>query len=454
MRERLLDGRGVIVPAAALSAVLAFAAARSPVLALAALASVLLLLFVFAWAEALLLVLLAALPWESLLQYPTETVSAVKLLGVLLLGAWGLRVLQPGRALRLPSTLIPVIGLGFMVAVSFVVSPDTSVGMDKVLRYALFIAFFFLIVQLVTTRSSVKRVLRALVLSATGAALWALVAFLSGSLERAGGPIEDPNDFAFLIATVLPLSGYLWIDERSRRVLWGSCFALQAAATLATLSRGALVGLGALAVWAIVTRRIPIAGVLAGVATVVGAVLVALTFWGPVINEQVDRKQKVQGQNASSRLAFWDAALRMSYDRPLTGVGPGRFSEEAESYVRNAPSTLTHPVAHNSYLEILAESGVIALGFFLAYLAGTWRLLRRSWQASRLDADADGVRLATALQASFVVGVVGAFFLSQQLALPLWLVGALAAALALGPEAARERAPEAAVPRLDKPATA
>lgn len=453
MTERLLDGRGVIVPAFGLSLLLAFAAARSPVLALAALASVLLLLFVFAWAEALLLVLLAALPWESLLQYPTETVSAVKLLGLLLLGAWALRVLQPGRPLRLPSTLIPVIGLGFMVAVSFVVSPDSSVGMDKVLRYALFIAFFFLIVQLVTTRSSAKRVVRVLVLSATGAALWALVAFLSGSLERAGGPIEDPNDFAFLIATVLPLSGYLWIEERSRRLLWGSCFALQAAATLATLSRGALVGLGALAVWAVVTRRIPIAGVLAGFVTVVGLVLVALVFWGPVINEQVERKEKVQGENAASRLAFWDAALRMSYDRPITGVGPGRFSEEAETYVRSAPIGLTHPVAHNSYLEILAESGVIALGFFLAYLAGTWRLLRRTWRASVLDADADGVRLATALQAAFVVAVVGGFFLSQQLALPLWLIGALAAALAWAP-AAEPRGLGAPPPRLGAPAAA
>jgi putative inorganic carbon (hco3(-)) transporter len=454
MTDRLLDGRGVIVPAAGLSVLLAFAAARSPVLALAALASVLLLLFVFAWAEALLLVLLAALPWESLLKYPTETVSAVKLLGLLLLGAWALRVLQPGRPLRLPSTLIPVIALGFMVAVSFVVSPDTSVGMDKVLRYALFIAFFFLIVQLVTTRSSAKRVVRVLVLSATGAALWALVAFLSGSLERAGGPIEDPNDFAFLIATVLPLSGYLWIEDRSRRLLWGSCFALQAAATLATLSRGALVGLGALAVWAIVSRRIPIAGVLAGFVTVVALVFVALAFWGPVVNEQVERKEKVQGENATSRLAYWDAALRMSYDRPITGVGPGRFGEEAETYVRNAPVALTHPVAHNSYLEILAESGVLALGFFLAYLIGTWRFLRRTCRASMLDADADGVRLATALQASFVVAVVGGFFLSQQLALPLWLIGALAAALAAAPVAAGSRGFAAARPRPGAPAAA
>jgi putative inorganic carbon (hco3(-)) transporter len=448
MTDRLFDGRGVIVPAAGMSLILAFAAARSPLLALAALGGVLLLLFVFVWAEAVLLVLLAALPWESLLQYPTETVSAVKLLGVLLLGAWAFRVLQRGSELRLPGTLIPVVGLGLVIGVSLILSPDPSAGVDKVLRYALFITFFFLILQLTTGRDSIKRILRVLALSVTGAALWALVAFLGGELERAGGPISDPNDFAYLIAAVLPLTAYLWIEDRGRRVLWGSCFAVQAAATLATLSRGALVGLAALAVWAIATRRVPVVGVLAAVGSVVAVVLVALTFWSPLINERVESKEKVQSENAASRLAFWDAALRMSYDRPVTGVGPARFSEEAETYVRGTTSGIQKPVAHNSYLEILAENGFFALVLFIAYIVASWGMLGRYRRTSVLMADRDGARLATALQAAFVVAIVGAFFLSQQLALPLWLVGALAAALSQGVGATAPSGVSAGAPRF------
>lgn len=452
MTERLVDGRGVILLALGVSAVLAFAAARSPFLALAAVAAVVLLLFVFVLAEAVLLVLLGALPWEGLLHYPSETVSAVKLLGLLLLGAWAFRVLQPGGRLRMPSTALPVIGLGFVVGVSLIVSPDPSAGMAKVLRYALFIGFFILTVQLVTSRASMKRALRVLTLSTTAAALWALVAFLGGELERAGGPITDPNDFAFLIAAVLPLTAYLWIEEPGRRVVWSVCFALQAGATLATLSRGALVGLAALAVWAIATRRVPIFGVLAGIATTIVLVLIALLFWSPLINERLESKERIQGQNASSRLAFWDAAVRMWYDRPVAGVGPGRFNDEAPNYVRNSGLPLKNPVTHNSYLEILAENGIFALAFFLAYIWGSWRSLRRSWRTALLDGDDEGVRLSTALQAAFVVAVVGAFFLSQQLALPLWLIGALAAALALGTE--RQRGGVSATPRLAQTAPA
>lgn len=433
MTERLLDGRGVILLAGALSAVLAYAAALSPLVALAGLGGVVLLLLVLLWAEAVLLLLVAVLPWEDLLQYPTETISAVKVLGLLLAGAWALRALGQRTELRLPSTLAPVLVFGMLVGASLVLSPDPVGGVQKLLRYALFIVFFFLVVQLCDSRRSVRRLLRVLTLSASGAAIWALVAFLGGQLERAAGPIGDPNDFAFLIATVLPVAGLLFVEEPRRRALWAACLALMVAATLATLSRGALVGLAALLVWAIASRRVPVVGVVAALLTLGAVVLAAVAFWSPLIEEKVEQKGRVADENAASRLGFWDAAARMAYDHPVMGVGPARFGEESDDYLLDSRSELDDPAVHNSYLEIAAENGIPALLAFLAYLGGSWVLLGRARRESEAAGDADGARLATALQAAFVVAVASAMFLSQQLALPLWLIGALAVAIASDP---------------------
>jgi putative inorganic carbon (hco3(-)) transporter len=430
MSERLLDGRGVIIPAALLAAALAYGAALSPLIALAALGGVVLLVLVLVWAEAVLLLLAAVLPWEDLLSYPTETISAVKVLGLLLAGAWAIRALGSRSEVRLPGTLAPVAVFGLLVGASLVLSPDAVAGVDKVLRYALFIIFFFLVVQLTGDRPSVRRFLRVLTLSASGAAIWALVAFLSGKLDRAAGPIQDPNDFAYLMATVLPLAAFLFVEERRRRILWGACIALMLGATLATLSRGALVGLAALAVWALASRRVPIAGVVAGLLTFGAVLLVALTFWSPLIDERVDQKGQVADRNAATRLAFWDAAARMAYDHPIVGVGPARFGEETDNYLLGSRSDLSDPVVHNSYLEIAAENGIPALLAFVAFLWGSGTLLARGRRWSEEAGDREGVRLATALQAAFVVALVSALFLSQQLALPLWLVGALAVAIA------------------------
>jgi putative inorganic carbon (hco3(-)) transporter len=443
MTERLLDGRGVVVPATLLAAALAYAAALSPLIALAGLGAALLLVLVLVWAEAVLLLLVAVLPWEDLLAYPTETVSAVKVLGLLLAGAWAVRALGRSSEVKLPATLAPVAVFGLLVGASLVLSPDPVAGLDKWLRYTLFIVFFFLVVQLTGDRASIRRFLRVLTLSTAGAAIWALAAFLGGELDRASGPIQDPNDFAYLMATVFPLAAFLFVEERGRRVLWGACLALMLGATLATLSRGALVGLAALAIWAVASRRVPIFGVLAGLVTLASVLLVALFFWSPLIEERVEQKGQIADRNATTRLAFWDAAARMAYDHPLVGVGPARFGEETDEYLLGSRSGLTDPVVHNSYLEIAAENGIPALLAFLAFLGGSATLLARARRASEEAGDAEGVRLATALQAAFVVALVSAAFLSQQLALPLWLVGALAVAIAAR-SGERSGAPEGA----------
>ena len=68
----LLTGRGLAVPAAMVAIPLAFVSAWNPVAALIGLGVTLLLLFVVLRAELLMLVLVAALPWEDALAYPNN----------------------------------------------------------------------------------------------------------------------------------------------------------------------------------------------------------------------------------------------------------------------------------------------------------------------------------------------------------------------------------------------
>ena len=130
----------------------------------------------------------------------------------------------------------------------------------------------------------------------------------------------------------------------------------------------------------------------------------------------------------------------MAADNPLLGVGTGQYGIRSPEYVRNEPLGIRRPVAHNSYLEVLAEDGVIAFAAFIAFLFGSWRLLIVARRHAIAHDDETGARLATAAQASFIVAVVAANFLSVQITVPLWLLGAMAAAAA-GPALAARRAP-------------
>jgi O-antigen ligase len=381
--------------------------------------------------RALLLLLVAALPWEGALAYPSDTVSVVKLLGALLLAAWLWHVAAGSERVVLTGLLWPVGLFACSVGLSLALSPDAGQGIVKAFRYALYIVFLFLVTQMAQDRAQVRRILRVFVLSAAAAAAWALYLFLvARAVPRASGPITDPNDFGYLQACVLPLAGYLLAAEPRRRLLWGFCFALMVGAILASLSRGALVGLAGLLLWALLTRRVPLGGVVLAAGTVLAVGALAAVVWSPLINDRLQSHNQIAQQNVNSRIAYWSAAVRMWEDRPVVGVGVDRFGIEAPDYVRNNQVALDRPVVHDAYLQILSEQGAIGLLTFLGLIASTWVLLGRAARAARIAEDVDRRRLAVAMQGTYVVAIVSASFISAELSMPFWIIGGLAAAVA------------------------
>lgn len=444
----------------------AIGAAVSPLLAAMAIVLVIGGIVVVTRPDLVLLLMVAALPWENKLDFPSKTLSLTKAIGALVFLAYLLRVARsPRRIIHLPLLLGVVVGLFLWIDLSMIFSPDPTASIQKALRYALFFSFFFLLLQLVDGRAGVERVLRWFSTSVGLAAAYGIWSFVAGkSGGRAAGPVRDANDFAYLLACALPLVAYLITTDRRRRLWWGICFALILGAMLATFSRGALVGVGVLVVWGVLTRRVSLMALAAGLVGAGLVVLLAVTLWKPVIDNAFQQKQHIANQNAASRLSYWQAAVKLTERRPLTGVGPDRFRVEGPPLIQNDPfvgDLVT--VTHNTYLDIMCEEGVPALLLFLLYLALAWRQMRLVERAAIRDGDLDGRRLAIALQASLVVATIAATFLSEQLTAPFWLLPALAVVLsrsvrpapvAAGHPPAQEpaiRGPEPPAPRSGAP---
>src|SRR6478736_3530165 len=341
----------------AIALAVAIPTALAPVYAVLAAGLLLILAAVVFNAGALLALMVAAFPWDDMLGFPTETVSIIKILGALLMIGYVLRALSRDEDVRLPVTLPALIAFVMLVLLSLMLSGDVESGLSKTLRYLLFGAFTFLFIQLVRSRAELVTILRVLVASSTLASLYGLVNFIAGNVERVSGPIGEANDFAYVLASVLPFAIYLTLRDKRVRVLWGLCSAVLVLALFGTLSRGALVGVAAVVLWAVATRRTRFGGVLAGTIVVAGTLLLAFTLWRPLIDERLAAKSVVAQANVDSREAYWSAAARMAADHPILGVGPGRFGIESKNYILNDPINIDRPVAHNSYLEVLAEGG-------------------------------------------------------------------------------------------------
>ena len=135
----------------------AWLASISPLLPWVVLAGLALAYLVVARPDIFVLVLIAILPWQGALKFPTEQLTIVKLVGGLLFVSVALLTLVKDRRLR----LTPVIGWAVLlctaVALSLIANGLSSATITETLRFWTLTLFVFLIVQLLDSREAFLR---------------------------------------------------------------------------------------------------------------------------------------------------------------------------------------------------------------------------------------------------------------------------------------------------------
>jgi probable O-glycosylation ligase (exosortase A-associated) len=263
-------------------------------------------------------------------------------------------------------------------------------------------------------------------------------------LRGPGGMLEDNNDFALALVMNVPLLWYLGIDEAKRRP-WvkratQAAVALTVLTILLTHSRGAFLALCGTTMW-IAWRSGHLMRALGGL------FVLALLF--PVLApasvlERLSTIGDTGESSANARLTAWATAFRMIADHPWFGVGMRNFQSHFREYsVVPLGETGTTYVAHNSYLQIWAESGSLAFVVYLLLLASVFVTLRRIYRVGRLRPDlAWAGNYARMMEATTIGFVMGAFFLNRGHFDLFYHWLALVSSLALITYAQLRRAPE------------
>jgi putative inorganic carbon (hco3(-)) transporter len=188
-----------------------------------------------------------------------------------------------------------------------------------------------------------------------------------------------------------------------------------------TNSRGGMLALGA-AVLAFFVRRLGRTGIILGAVAVMG-----LFAFGPSRLSQMSSQE----ESAQGRVWAWKAGMEMLAARPIFGVGKGQFVEHHKR------------TAHNSLVLSLAECGFVGTTLWMGLFYFAFRDTRRaetSFVERERAAAGDGGKKrhvmwsngawSTAVQASLITFVIGAFFLSRTYTPPLYVYLGLAVAAA------------------------
>jgi O-antigen ligase len=448
----LLDARWLILPAGLFVAgTVGLLAGRDPALALAAaLALAYLLIAVSSLSAGLVAFTLLAF-LELVPNATGPAVSVTKLAGVVLAISWFAYITSSNDRRKLFPAAHPAITTLLLLflawnTLSMVWAPDPQKTLVSSASFALNFALFPIVYTAVRSTRDVRYIAAAFVAGAVVAAFYGVIAQPDATnlatsatpaegLNRLAGTIGDPNELATLLAAGIALTA-LFIFDSSRpaplRLAALAAAGIQLVTILLTVSRGGLVALAAaLVAGVLVAGRYRVQAIFATVVVVAISLLFFFSYTTPEARERI-----TTADGGSGRTDIWKVGWRMVEDKPIAGVGAAGFQDSSIHYllapgpIRFDQYVVDQPaVAHNAYLEVLAETGVVGLIPFVGIIGACLVAMARAARNFSRSGDRGGELMTGAVVVAVAALLAGYFFLSEQNSKYLWLLLSLGPAL-------------------------
>lgn len=353
-------------------------------------------------------------------EYPALVDWGVPVLQIALAGAFGLWILGGRKDFGAPQFPL-LFAFLFVLMLSLAANGWYGGTVDQLTKFGPTVAAFVLVANAITSRGRAYTLMATLVLCTLVPAVhgidqkaegigWTGVPLIQDGRIQYLGIFNDPNDLGMLFVIALPMA--LLLSRRGglmglRRLFWLAAAGVILYAIYLTNSRGALLATASLVVIHLWRRR----GLM--VAGIVGTVGLAGLMLLPSRLSQLD----VEEASAYGRVDAWYEGLQMFAANPVFGVGANQFSDY---------HFLT---AHNSFVLVLAETGIIGFTVWLAFLAYCYRMifaiLRAPVAAAPEGVTAEDRALASTLLLSLSGCMVAAFFLSRTYIVVIYLLTGL-----------------------------
>jgi len=255
-------------------------------------------------------------------------------------------------------------------------------GIAAVLTISQLVLLYLMSRNLVNSDDKLRVVLVSYVVGAVAAAIIAtLGVYEAGFVTRASvSDLQDPNHFARALSVALILTVYLTCKYRSyQRYLYFISSFLLAGGVLLSGSRGAWLAVLASAAAAALYTKSKILKI-ALITTLMTVILlcnsVALRTMPPLITERVVSMTEL-ADRGSGRLDIWMVGVEMVKKNWPAGVGINSFITAYNDYLLKTSDEIRDRGvmrdAHNSFLCILAELGLLGLLLFCMFWLVAWK---------------------------------------------------------------------------------
>lgn len=401
--------------------------------------------------------LFAGLASIDLLPFSGAALSFAKAVGLVLVISWLATIATRRQGNSDFVAVHPVMSnvlLAFVawVAMSAAWAEEPSASLEAVYRYGPNIVLLLIVFEAMREGKHVVWMLSAYLVGATASAAYSILNPVGGvDANRLAGEGLNANELASALVVAIVIAGAFAVGGRGKPLVRLAAIGLMAMATAGTFLSLSRSGLVALAVALIASVGF---GARWRGAAAVALVLLSLSCVGyfAFIAPPDSTRRVTSAGDGTGRTDIWAVGWRMVEAEPVHGIGAGNFPNTSIHYLFE-PGLLkrsdfivdTPKVAHNVYLEVLAELGVVGLALFMTILGFCIRHMHRAAQAFSRLGDRQLELIARAVLVATLATLAADFFASEQFSKQLWLLLALGPALAAIAQRAEERQAE---PRL------
>ncbi len=232
------------------------------------------------------------------------------------------------------------------------------------------------------------RIARVLLFAGCASAVWVIISRAAGlnssqnlydptaSAARSAGTFGQPAVLGTFLGTVLVLALTIlaWGGPPRLRRLSQISIVLAIPALVLTLTRGPLIGAGAIALFVLVTRaRTRWVTVIA----LALALMLIVASWGDISGTHLYKSRVANTSNVQIRVVIDHLSVNLAEKKPILGWGYGSF-DNVKSKASFNPRPFTRELvlfytSHNTFLTILVETGLVGL----IVLVVPWLVLAR-----------------------------------------------------------------------------
>jgi len=320
--------------------------------------------------------LVFAMPWEDAITISGFGTS-VRLIGMVTLALGVLAIGERGKVRR-PALGHLIMALFVMLAaLSFLWSLYPEGTLTEAFSYIQLLTMVWLIWELAPNLQEQMHLMRAYVFGTFVSGIDTFYLFVSHQesvYQRYAGAKLDANDLGLIMALSIPMSYYLLIQNHGRMVWVYRIHLILAGTTiLLTASRGAtLATVVALTIVPLTQARLggrQRVALLLTVILLIGGVLyfVPETSWERLSTMPAEFEQGT----FTGRTIIWRAGWEIFRAHPFVGIGANAFrllvSRELQEPIRMGEADPAPP-AHNTFLSVLVEQGVLGFVVFCGML--------------------------------------------------------------------------------------